>query len=189
MTGRPPFLPIYSHEADIWKGYNFSMEDIRKGYLLLKVVYIRVRDWTSIDFLQLLVFRATFWKISEQFLLLVFFQFWDIWVAFSAWLNWPCFHIAQCFSRQFMNFLWKRSRVLTPWGADDRRKIQPGRPGLIGQMVFWTKFKMVDVDSHLTDTSVWGEKGHSTILMAHNRIFTRIILILMCSIYSYIFWF
>ena len=46
------------------------------------------------NFLQLLVFRVTFWKISEQFLLLVFFQFWDIWVAFSAWLNWPCFQIA-----------------------------------------------------------------------------------------------
>ena len=47
MTGRPPFLPIYSHEADIWKGYNFSMEDTRKGYLLSKIVYIRIRDWTS----------------------------------------------------------------------------------------------------------------------------------------------
>ena len=49
MTGRPPFLPSYSHEADIWKGYNFSMEDTRKGYLLSKIVYlrIRIRDWTS----------------------------------------------------------------------------------------------------------------------------------------------
>ena len=54
--------------------------------------------------------------ISEQFLLLVFFQFWDIWAAFSACLNWPCFHIEQCFSGQFMNFLWKRSQILTPWG-------------------------------------------------------------------------
>ena len=47
MTRRPPFLPIYSHEAHIWKGYNFSMEYTRKGYLLSKIVYIRVRDWTS----------------------------------------------------------------------------------------------------------------------------------------------
>ena len=43
MTGRPPFLPIYSQEADI-KG---TMEDTRKGYLLSKIVYLRVRDWTS----------------------------------------------------------------------------------------------------------------------------------------------
>ena len=48
--------------------------------------------------------------------------------------------------------------------------------GLLGQRFFWTKFKMADVDSHLTDTSVWGEEGHSTILMAHTRIFTRLIL-------------
>ena len=26
-----------------------------------------------------------------------------------------------------------------------------------------------DFDSNLTDTSVWGEEGHSTILMAHTR--------------------
>ena len=32
MTGRPPFLAIYSHEADMWKGYNFLMEDTRTGY-------------------------------------------------------------------------------------------------------------------------------------------------------------
>ena len=47
MTGRPPFLPIYSHEADLWKGCNFSMEDTRKGYLLSNIVYLRVRAWTS----------------------------------------------------------------------------------------------------------------------------------------------
>ena len=67
-------------------------------------------------FCQIVVFRATFCKNSEQFLSLVVFQFWDIWAAFSACWNWPCFHIAQCFSRQFMNFLWKRSQILTPWG-------------------------------------------------------------------------
>ena len=130
--------------------YRFILtkQDIQKRYLLLKIVYIRVRDWTSIEvkplrtklywvasqplpgpptlprafhqlyanFLQLLVLRATFCIISEQFLLLVFFQFWDIWAAFSACLNWSCFHISQCFSRQFMNFPWKRSQILTPWG-------------------------------------------------------------------------
>ena len=30
-----------------YKGYNFLMEDTRKGYLLSKIVYLRVRDWTS----------------------------------------------------------------------------------------------------------------------------------------------
>ena len=40
MSGRPPFLPIYSHE---------SMEDTRKGYLLSKMVYIRDRDWNQVS--------------------------------------------------------------------------------------------------------------------------------------------
>ena len=47
MTGRPPVLAIYAREADkklYKKGTTFnSMEDIRKGYLLLKIVYIRDR--------------------------------------------------------------------------------------------------------------------------------------------------
>ena len=30
-----------------YKWYNFLMEDTRKGYLLSKIVYLRVRDWTS----------------------------------------------------------------------------------------------------------------------------------------------
>ena len=30
-----------------YKGYNFLMEDTRKGYLLSKIVCLRVRDWTS----------------------------------------------------------------------------------------------------------------------------------------------
>ena len=47
--------------------------------------------------------------------------------------------------------------------------------GLLGQRVFWTKFKMAHVDSHLTDTSVGGEERHSTISMAHTRIFTRLL--------------
>ena len=29
-----------------YKGYNFLMEDTRKWYLLSKIVYLRVRDWT-----------------------------------------------------------------------------------------------------------------------------------------------
>ena len=47
MARRPPFLPIYSHKAYIWKEYNFSTEYTRKEYLFSKIVYIRVRDWTS----------------------------------------------------------------------------------------------------------------------------------------------
>ena len=42
---------------------------------------------------------------------------------------------------------------------------------------FKTKFKMMDNDSYSTNTSVSDEEGHSTILMAHTRIFTRLILI------------
>ena len=47
MTRRPPFLPIYSHESDMYKGYDFSREDTRKGYLQSKMVYIGVRDWNN----------------------------------------------------------------------------------------------------------------------------------------------
>ena len=70
-----------------YKGYNFLMEDTRKGYLLSKIVYLRVRDYTSgrslseqsfifslelstscsPTFWQLVVFRATFF-VSSNFL-------------------------------------------------------------------------------------------------------------------------
>ena len=36
MTARPLFLPIYYPESDMWKRYNFSMEDARKGYPFVK---------------------------------------------------------------------------------------------------------------------------------------------------------
>ena len=114
-------------------------------------------------------------------------------------MNWPCFHVAQCFSRQFMNLLWKRSQILTPWGqimgARCSRasrsevflnKIQNGGRSTKSRTVQMEQFFP---DSNLTDTSVWGKEGHSTILMALTRIFTRLILIFMCSLYSYIFCF
>ena len=40
MTGRPPFLPIYSYEL---------MEYTRKGYLLSKMVYTNDRDWNQVS--------------------------------------------------------------------------------------------------------------------------------------------
>ena len=55
---------------------------------------------------------TTFWQ------LLVFRSPFCILVNFSSFLPilryffWPCFHISQCFSGQFMNFLWKRSQIL-----------------------------------------------------------------------------
>ena len=45
------------------------------------------------------------------------------------------------------------------------------------EVFFKTKFKMTDNDSYSTNTGVSDEQGHSTILMAHTRIFTRLILI------------
>ena len=54
------------------------------------------------------------------------------------------------------------------WWAQDAARLP-------GQRFLWTKFKMADVDLQLTDKSVWGEEGHSTILMAHTGIFTRLI--------------
>jgi len=55
-------------------------------------------------------------------------------------------------------------------GADQGRKMHAA--GLLGQR----KCKMADEDSHSTDSSVSDDEGHSdppTILLAHNRIFTR----------------
>ena len=120
---------------------------------------------------------------SEQFSL-VFDQFWNIWAAFSA-QNWPCLHTSQCFSRQFMNFLWKRSQILSPLPrsparADHGRKVHAAGP--LGQrFFFWRKLKMTDEDSHSTDTSVSSAVRKvflTTISLAHNRSFTRLILIL-----------
>ena len=45
------------------------------------------------------------------------------------------------------------------------------------EVFFKTKLNMADDDSYSTTTSVSDEEGHSTILMAHTRIFTRLILI------------
>ena len=36
MIGRPPLFSIYSHKSDMLKGYNFSMEDTRKGFSFVK---------------------------------------------------------------------------------------------------------------------------------------------------------
>ena len=115
-------------------------------------------------FEQIFSFRATFCILSNfsSYFLILRHQ-----SSFQRY--WPHFHISQCFSRQFMNFLRllisckKRSQILPP-GADNWRKIKVA--GLLGRGV-QKKFKMVDEDSHSTNLSVSGEEGHSTILLAH----------------------
>ena len=67
------------------------------------------------------------------------------------------------------------------------------KAGLLGKQFFkenskwWTKIHRL----HSTDSSDSGEEGHSTILLAHTKFFTRLILhkILMRSLYSYSFGF
>ena len=75
-------------------------------------------------------------------------------------LNWSFFQISPYFSRQFMNFLWKRSQIL-PHG---RKKVV----GLLGQR-FWEKIQNGGRRFALDwlELSVAGEEGHSTILLAH----------------------
>ena len=48
---------------------------------------------------------------------------------------------------------------------DHGRKIKVAE--LLGQRFLERKSKIVDEDSHSTDLSVAGEKGHSTILLSH----------------------
>jgi len=74
-------------------------------------------------------------------------------------LKLSCFHISPCFSRQFMNFLWKRSQIPLPPGADHGCEMHAA--GLLGQRFFLKKFKLADEDSHSTDSSVSGEEGNS----------------------------
>ena len=75
-------------------------------------------------------------------------------------LNWPFLNISQCFSRQFLNFPWKRSQILLS-GADHGRKTHAG--GLLGQ---WC----LKENSKWKTKPVSGEEGHSTILLAHTKI-------------------
>ena len=58
----------------------------------------------SAFFQQVLVFRPTFFVSSnllqsEQFLSIL--RYWGSFLC----LNWPCYHISQCYSGQFTNFL------------------------------------------------------------------------------------
>ena len=56
-------------------------------------------------------------------------------------LNWPFFHMSQCFSTQFMNFLLKKGPNPPPWGrswAPDRSS--RARSGVFGEnSKLWTK--------------------------------------------------
>ena len=69
------------------------------------------RSSISSNFLRFKELLHNFWAISLTGFLPILRYLSSFWC-----LNWPCFHIAECFSRQFMNLLWKRSQMLTPWG-------------------------------------------------------------------------
>ena len=200
MTGRPPFLPLYSQEEDIWEGYNFLMEDTRKGYLLSKIVYLRVLDlgakllrtklyWVAsppllprafykllANFLATCSISSNLFFVSSNF----FHNFWAI--SLTSFL--PILRYLHSVLVDNLRISYEKGARSSPLG--DRWWAQDAAV-LLGQRFFWTKFKMADVDLHLTDTSVWGEAGHSTILMAHTRICTRLILILMWSLLIHFF--
>ena len=125
-----------------YKGYNFLMEDTRKGYLLSKIVYLRVRDWTSGRSLSEQSFieqpstpppppssPQSFPQVARQLfgnlhcsISSNFFCFKQLFAQFLSNFSYQfssnseiseqllvhayaCFHIGQCFSGQFMNFL------------------------------------------------------------------------------------
>ena len=145
----------------------------------------------SVIFWQLSVFGATFFVsrnvLHSEHFSLVLDQFWNIWAALSA-QNWPCFHTSQCFSKKFMKFLWKRSQILPPLPRWGRSWAQSSCSRAARSAVFfWRKFEMADEDSYLTDTNVSGEVKKvvlTTTLLAHTIIFTTLILILLCGLWS-----
>ena len=106
----------------------------------------------------------------------------------QIWSFRTTFCIPGNFSSIFLLILRYRSSLslhpLRPPGA---------KAGLLGQQFFkenskwWTKIHRL----HSIDSSDSGEEGHSTILLAHTKFFTRLILpkILMRSLYSYSFGF
>ena len=147
------------------------MEDTRKGYLLLKIVYIRVRDWTSGRRLSEQSFieqpptplpfslglstncQATFWQ------LLGFGNFFRFKQLFSnseiseqlLVLKLALLPYCTVFQQTIYEFPMKKEPDPHPLRADDGRKMQP-RCQVRG--CFEQKGKMGDFDSHSTDTSV-----------------------------------
>ena len=153
------------------------MKDTRKGYLLSKIVYVRVRDWTSgrslseqsfteqpptplpptspQGFWQVLVFRATFF-VSSNFLhnfgaisLTIFFSNSEISEQLLV-LKLALLPYCTVFQQTIYEFPMKKEPDPHPLGADDGRKMQPGCQV---RGFFEQKGKMADVDSPLTDTS------------------------------------
>ena len=161
MARRPPFLPIYSYEADNEKGTTFQWKIHERDTFVKNSIYkgkgldlgakpLRAKlYWVAShppplfprafhkllgNVWQLLVFRATFCIISEQFLSLVFFQFWDIWAALSASLG-----LASILHSVLVDNLWtsyEKGAKFHPlgggWWAHDAAE-------LLGQRFFWTK--------------------------------------------------
>ena len=103
----------------------------------------------SATFQQLLVFRATFCFLSNFSRFLVILRYRKS---------------LQCSNSSFL----KRSQILLP-GADHGRNMHAA--GLLGQRFLKENLKW-------RTQPVSGEEGHSTILLVHTRIFTRLILIL-----------
>ena len=74
----------------------------------------------SATFWQLLVFRATFCILNNFSSYLLILRYRSSFLC----LNWPFFHISQCFSTKFMNFLLKKRNQILPPGADHGPKIK-----------------------------------------------------------------
>ena len=161
----------------------------RHGFSLSLVAWSQAEAFHKLlsYFLATFSIWSNFFRFVSEHFSLVLDQFWNIWAALSA-QNWPCFHTSQCFSRKFMKFLWKRSQILPPLPRWGRSWVQSSCSRAARSAVFfWRKFEMEDEDSHLTDTSVSGEVKKvvlTTTLLPHTRIFTRLILLLLCGLWA-----
>ena len=83
----------------------------------------------------------------------------------------------------------KRSQILTPWGQMMGARCSRAARSKVFLNKIQNGGRWFKLDWH---ACVWGEEGHSTILMANSPntiFFTRLVLILMCGLYSYIFCF
>ena len=142
------FLSDLFSRSRYMKRVQLLMEDTRKGYLLSKIVYLRVRHWTSGRSLSEQSFIEQPPVISEQLL-----------VDKLALL--PCCTV---FQQTIYEFAMKKEPDPHPLGADNGRKMQPGfqvRAFLnkIQNGGRSTKSRTVQMeqffpDSNLTDTSV-----------------------------------
>ena len=127
---------------------------IKVKYQNLYILHsVKSKKLATATFCQLLVFRATFFvssNFSNSWQFLAFYQFSDNLRS----LNWPCFHISQCFSRQFINFLWKWSQFL-PRGSRTARSMIHTRLIRVSQV---KKDIQILIDSTLTKAAISGDR-------------------------------